>query len=190
MLYTVGHGVLEIAELTGLLADTGVLAVVDVRSFPGSRRSPHLSRDAMARSVPATGLSYEWRPSLGGRRKPQPGSLNVAWRNPSFRAYADYMATKPFLAALDQLVVDAGEQATAVMCSESVWWRCHRRLISDAAVLLRGLEVFHLFHNGRIQGHPPMPEARVDASGLLIYDLGMKSQLPCEPSSGPRKATS
>lgn len=178
MLFTVGHGTLEIEELTGLLVGCGIYFLVDVRSFPGSRRLPQFGREAMAGSVPAAGVRYEWRPALGGRRTPQPGSVNVAWRNLSFQAYADYMASTAFLDALDQLVLDATEDDVAVMCAESVWWRCHRRLIADAVVLLRHLEVSHLFHDGRLQAHPPSPEARVDPRGLLIYDAGTTPTLP------------
>ncbi|HET9731914.1 MAG TPA: DUF488 domain-containing protein [Acidimicrobiales bacterium] len=183
MLLTVGHGTLGIEQLTGLLVEAQVSSLVDVRTFPGSRRFPHFGRDALAGSVPAAGVGYEWRPALGGRRRPQPGSANVAWRNPSFQAYADYMASPPFLAALDQLVADAGEGNVAVMCSESLWWRCHRRLIADAAVLLRGREVWHLFHDGRLQAHPPTPGARVTPEGVLVYDLGA---VPTQPHrAGP-----
>ena len=114
----------------------------------------------MASSIPAAGLGYEWCPALGGRRKPRPGSANVAWRNPSFQAYADYMASRAFHDALHQLVANATERNVAVMCSESVWWRCHRRLIADAAVLIGDMEVWHLFHDGRLQAHPPTPSAR------------------------------
>lgn len=178
MLLTVGHGTLEIAELTGLLVGAEVKALIDVRSFPGSRRLPHFGREAMACSVPAAGVRYEWRPVLGGRRKPQPASANVAWRNPSFQAYADYMTSTPFLNALDQLVADTTGDNMAVMCSESLWWRCHRRLIADAAVLLRDTEVWHLFHDGRLQAHLPTPEARVDPSGILVYDINTTPRLP------------
>jgi len=178
MLLTVGHGTLEIEELTGLLVDAGISCLVDVRSFPGSRRLPHFGREMLASSVPAAGVRYEWRPALGGRRKPQPGSVNVAWRNLSFQAYADYMTSAAFLDSLDQLVVDATEDDVAVMCSESLWWRCHRRLIADASVLLRHREVWHLFHDGRLQAHPPTPEARVDPSGVLVYDVGTTPRLP------------
>jgi len=178
MLYTVGHGTLALEELTGLLGGAGISKLVDVRSFPGSRRLPHFAREEMARSVPAAGVRYEWRPALGGRRRPRPGSVNVAWRNLSFQAYADYMASTAFLDALDQLVADAAGDNVAVMCSESLWWRCHRRLIADGAVLLRGIEVWHLFHDTRVQAHPPAPAARVDPSGILIYDIGTTPALP------------
>jgi uncharacterized protein (DUF488 family) len=177
VLFTIGHGTLEIGELTALLSEAGIAGVIDVRSFPGSRRHPHFGREAMARSLPSAGLSYDWRPALGGRRKPQPGSANVAWRNPSFQAYADYMTSTPFLGALDQLVADASEPAIAVMCSESLWWRCHRRLIADAAELLRHVGVWHLFHDGRLQAHSPTPTARIDESGVIVYDLGVTPPL-------------
>lgn len=178
MLFTVGHGTLESDQLTALVIGAGIAGIVDVRAFPGSRRFPHFAREAMGQSVPAAGLGYEWRPALGGWRKPQPGSPNVALRNPSFQGYADYMASAPFRDALDHLVADAGERDLAVMCSESVWWRCHRRLIADAAVLLSGVEVLHLLHDGRLQTHLPTPEARVEGSGVLVYDLGITPRLP------------
>ncbi len=177
MLFTVGHGTLELGELTSLLVDAGISDLVDVRSYPGSRRHPHFAREVMARSVPAAGVNYRWCRALGGRRKPQPDSPNVAWRNPSFQAYADYMTSTAFLDALDQLAALATGRHVAVMCSEAVWWRCHRRLIADAAVLLRDMEVWHLFHDGRLQVHPTTPEARVDDHGVIIYDLGLTPRL-------------
>ncbi len=172
MLFTVGHGALEASGLTDLLVGAGVSSLVDVRSFPGSRRHPQFARTALERSVPAAGVRYAWRPALGGRRRPQPGSTNLAWRNRSFQAYADYMATAPFLEALDELVADAAKDDVVVMCAESLWWRCHRRLIADAAVLLRNAEVRHLFHGGHLQAHAPTPSGRVDPRGILVYDLG------------------
>lgn len=177
MLFTVGHGTLEITELTDLLVGAGISILLDVRSYPGSRRYPHFAREALERSIPAAGVGYEWRPALGGRRKPQPESVNLAWRHPSFRAYADYMATAPFLDALDRLVADAAQETVAVMCAESLWWRCHRRLIADGATLLRDVEVRHLFHDGHLQVHPPTPSARVDPRGILVYDLGTTPQM-------------
>ena len=178
MLFTVGHGTLEIQELTTLLSGAGISSVVDVRSFPGSRRLPQFNRETLTVTVPAAGLAYEWNPALGGRRKPGPASLNVAWRNSSFQAYADYMMTRPFQDALDHLLVDSGERDVAVMCAEAVWWRCHRRLIADAAVLLHGVEVLHLFHDGRLQAHAPTPQARLGEGGVLVYDLGHTPPLP------------
>jgi uncharacterized protein (DUF488 family) len=109
-------------------------------------------------------------PKLGGFRKPRAESCNVGLRHPSFRAYADYMETREFLEALDELLALAAKSPTAVMCSESVWWRCHRRLIADAAVLLRGAEVQHLMHDGKLRAHVLTEGVRVTDEGILRYD--------------------
>lgn len=177
MLFTVGHGTLGATELTDLLAGAGIAALVDIRSYPGSRRLPHLAREALAATVPAAGIAYDWQPSLGGRRRPRTPSPHVALRHRAFRAYADHMMTDEFRPALDRLVAAAGERHVAMMCAEAVWWRCHRRLVADAAVLLCACDVAHLFHDGRRQRHPPMPAARVDGSGFLIYDVGVTPPL-------------
>jgi uncharacterized protein (DUF488 family) len=180
MLITVGHGTLEAEEFLRLLDDASVTNLVDVRSHPGSRRFPHFGREAMEAWLPAGGIPYRWAPALGGRRRPTQGSANVALRNPSFRAYADYMASREFREALEALVREAGERDVAIMCAESVWWRCHRRLIADAAVLLHGTDVRDLFHDGRLTDHQPSAEARV-ATGedgpIVIYDLGVDRPL-------------
>jgi uncharacterized protein (DUF488 family) len=145
--------------------------VVDVRAQPGSRRHPHFARDAMERWLPERGLAYRWEPRLGGRRTPRPDSPHTAITEPQFRGYADQMETPDFARALDAVLADADERATSVVCAESVWWRCHRRFIADAAVLLRGATVLHIFHDGRVTEHRPMPEARV-ATTRLVYDGG------------------
>jgi uncharacterized protein (DUF488 family) len=171
-LLTVGHGTLAPAELVGVLEGAGVTMVVDVRTYPGSRRHPHVARAALARWMPEAGISYEWEKALGGFRRPKPDSPHVALRHDGFRGYADYMETPDFAAALDRLVAIAGAAAgTTVMCSESVWWRCHRRLLADALVALRGVEVEHLFHDGRRAAHALSAAARVSEDGL-VYDVG------------------
>ncbi len=125
----------------------------------------------MARWVPdLSGACYEWRPELGGFRKARPDSPNLALRHQSFRGYADYMQTPEFRGALDALIEEAEARPTAVMCSETLWWRCHRRLIADALVLLHGIDVMHLMHSGAPQEHRPTPGARVLPSGTLQYD--------------------
>lgn len=169
---TVGHGTLPAEEFADLVRGAGVGRVVDVRSYPGSRRHPHFGREAMATWLPEAGVAYDWAPDLGGRRKPRPDSPNVALRHEAFRAYADHMASAPFLAGLDRLLAAvAAGPPTAVMCAESVWWRCHRRLLADAACLLRGAEVLHLFHDGRLREHAVTEGARVDGD-RLVYDGG------------------
>jgi uncharacterized protein (DUF488 family) len=168
-LRTVGHGTLAADDLASLLDGAGVQLVVDVRRYPGSRRHPHVARDEMAHWLPTRRIAYEWAPALGGRRKPSADSPNVALRNLQFRAYADHMATDGFAAAVDDLLVAAAERATAVLCSESVWWRCHRRLLADYVVLARELPVEHLMHDGRLVPHPPTDGVR-RAGGGVVYD--------------------
>ncbi|GGC09134.1 DUF488 domain-containing protein [Cellulomonas carbonis] len=168
LLTTFGHGTADAATIGTLLRDAGVGLVVDVRRFPGSRRHPHVARDEMLRWLPEAGVAYRWEPRLGGRRA-APDGRDPWWRVAAFAAYAAHMRTAEFAAALDDLVRDVRERPTAVMCSESLWWRCHRRLVSDAAVLLRGLRVEHLGHDGRRTAHEPSAGARVTPDGL-VYD--------------------
>lgn len=173
VLRTVGHGTLASDSFISLVQSARIRNVVDVRRFPGSRRHPQFAREAMAQWVPAAGIGYSWEQKLGGFRKPKSESLNLGLRHMAFRAYADYMQTADFWHALDpvldSIAVDTDQEGfTAVMCSESLWWRCHRRLIADAAVLARGVRVEHLFHDGRLQLHVLTPEARLQ-DGVLVY---------------------
>lgn len=174
-LLTVGHGTTTEAELGDRLRAAGVRALVDVRTAPGSRRSPHLSRTGLAGWLPAYGVSYRWEPRLGGFRRlpadPPDGLGDPALRNESFRAYAAHMRTPDFGAAIGELLADAAGRRTAVLCSETVWWRCHRRLIADFAALARGVDVRHLMPDRRLTPHVVTAGARLDpASGLLRYD--------------------
>jgi uncharacterized protein (DUF488 family) len=171
VIHTVGHGTLSEAALIDLLHAAGIDHVVDVRSFPASRRNPQYGREQLERWLPVAGIGYSWDGRLGGRRRAAADSPNVAWRVEAFRAYADYMATPEFHAGLDSLVELGSTTTAAVMCAEAVWWRCHRRLLADALVVLRDTPVDHLFHDGRTAGHVATPEAhRVDDQ--LVYDLG------------------
>jgi uncharacterized protein (DUF488 family) len=174
---TVGHGALEPGVFGALVRDAGVDVVVDVRRYPGSRRHPHFGSEAMAGWLPADfGVLYRWCPALGGRRRPVEGSPNVGLRNEQFRAYADHMATAEFAAAAGELRTLAGHRTPAVMCAEGLWWHCHRRLLADHLVLVAGLSVEHLFHDGRLAAHPVTPEAR-RAGDHLVYDLGVDHRL-------------
>ena len=170
-LRTVGHGTLPKDEFTELVRDAGLQHIIDIRAYPGSRRHPHFARDALAQSLDAASLEYSWVPELGGRRSGTRDSPNHALTVPAFRAYADYMMTDTFAAALTELLETAQTRPSAVMCAESVWWRCHRRLVADAATLLHDYPVLHLFHDRREVAHTPMAAARVEA-GHLIYDVG------------------
>jgi uncharacterized protein (DUF488 family) len=171
-LITFGHGTADWGVLARLLREAGVVAVVDVRSAPGSRRDPDMGRQRLARWMPDEGFAYRWEPRLGGWRKASPDSPDTVWRNASFRGYAAHTRTPEFVAAMDELTDEADRPRTAVMCSEAVWWRCHRRLIADFAVLARGMRVRHLMHDGRLTAHPPTPGVRLRGDGLLVYDGG------------------
>ncbi|GAB2686782.1 DUF488 domain-containing protein [Thalassiella azotivora] len=181
-LLTLGHGTASADELVELLRDAGVGSLVDVRRFPGSRRHPHVARDEMARWLPDAGVAYRWEPRLGGRRR-QPTDDDADrdgwWRVEAFRAYAAHTRSAEFRAGLADLLAQVaepvGEGATAVMCSETLWWRCHRRLVSDVAVLLHEVPVEHLDHAGRRTAHPPAEGARVVGAGRdasVVWDGG------------------
>src|SRR6478672_2845304 len=169
-LFTVGHGTASQEDFTKLLRAAGTESLVDVRIGPGSRKYPHFGKDRMADWLPAAGIGYRWERRLGGFRKLPPDSPDTALRNESFRAYAAYMRTPGFAAALAQVLAEAAERRTAIMCSETVWWRCHRRLISDHALLLDGAKPVHLMPAGRLTPHPPTGGVRV-AGDQLIYDV-------------------
>ena len=173
---SVGHGTLPASALAGLLTGAGVAHVVDIRSFPGSRRNPQYHRDELERWLPEAGLAYSWDRRLGGRRPAHPESPNLALRHEAFRAYADYMATETFATGLDSLVELAASNRVVVMCAESVWWRCHRRLLADALVLLRDVDVRHLFHDGRVVAHPVTAAAR-RTGDQIVYDVGETASL-------------
>ena len=168
---TFGHGTAEQPELEELLRDAGVQLVVDVRRYPSSRRHPHVNEGNLSRWLPEAGIAYRWEERLGGRRDPVPGSPHTAIRDEAIRAYADHLGSAAFDAAVAELLEDAGAQRTAVMCAESSWRRCHRRLIADRLTLLEGAEVQHLGHDGGREPHQPSGEARVEG-GRLIYDGG------------------
>ena len=175
--HTVGHGTLAADALASLVEEAGVELVVDVRAYPGSRRHPHFGRQAMEEWLPAAGVDYLWLPALGGRRRSVPSSQHVALRNDAFRAYADHMETAGFVAGVDDLLAYAEDRSLAVMCSESVWWRCHRRLLADHLVLVRDVEVHHLMHDGRRTPHQVTAGARL-AGAMVAYDVGADRPLP------------
>jgi uncharacterized protein (DUF488 family) len=168
-LFTIGHSTREADVFVALLHQHGVDFLVDVRRYPGSRRHPHFNREALADHLAAAGIGYRHAPELGGRRDPAPDSPNRGWRNASFRAYADYIATPPFLAALDRLLHDAQRHTVAIMCAEAVPWRCHRNLIADA-IVSRDWVVRHILgHDADPTTHDLNPMARLEPDGTLIY---------------------
>ena len=169
-LFTLGHGTADRHRMLELLDTVGIRELVDVRTAPGSRRNPDVARDEMSCWLPEHGIEYRWERRLGGWRKPPPDSPDTGLRNRSFAGYAAYMRTQDFLDAVRILLDEAGDRATTVLCSESVWWRCHRRMIADFAVLSAQWPVLHLMHDGRVCEHRPTDVARVRIDGLLVYD--------------------
>jgi uncharacterized protein (DUF488 family) len=171
VLLTVGHGTASQSELEALLTGAGVVSVVDVRRHPGSRRHPHVARDQLEVWLPAAGIDYRWEERLGGRRRRAPDSPHTGLRNPSFQAYADHLGSEEFRAAMKQVLHEARQRRVAVLCSESLWWRCHRRLIADHVTLLSDVGLRHLLHDGRLDEHHPTDVVRVE-DGRLVYDGG------------------
>jgi uncharacterized protein (DUF488 family) len=166
-LFTIGHGAVDFKTFSEYLAGAAIGAIVDVRRFPGSRRHPQFSRDELERHLHGAGVAYRHEPDLGGRRRPQADSPNAGLRNEGFRGYADWMTSEPFAVAFAGLLRDAAAANTAVMCAETPWWKCHRRLIADAAVLLAGAEVVHVMGERRT-AHVPT-EGVVAERGRLVY---------------------
>lgn len=173
-IYTIGHSTRTLDELVSLLRDHGVTRLADIRRYPGSRRYPHFSRESLEHSLPEAGIAYEHFEDLGGRRRAAKDSPNAAWENEQFRAYADYMGTAPFHAAVDRLL--AGSQPTAVMCAEAVPWRCHRNLLSDELVR-RGIEVMHIIAAGPAQLHTLHRMARIEAD-RVVYPAPQATMFP------------
>jgi uncharacterized protein (DUF488 family) len=165
--WSIGHSNHTLEAFLALLAEYDIAQVADIRAVPQSRRYPHFQMDALARQLPRSGIAYVHLPGLGGWRRATPQSPNVAWRNMSFRGYADYAMGAEFAAALARLRRLAAQRPTAIMCSEALWWRCHRRLVADRLVL-GGDVVCHIGSSGRMTPHRLAPFAAV-VDGKLIY---------------------
>jgi uncharacterized protein (DUF488 family) len=167
-IWTIGHSTRSIDDFISLLKKNEIKLLADVRSWPGSKRYPQFNREALAESLNAHGIRYEHFPELGGRRKPNADSRNTAWRNASFRGYADYMETEEFHKGLERLLAVAGEAGpAAIMCAEAVWWRCHRSLISDYLKACE-IEVMHILDANKIEPHPFTSAAHI-VKGQLSY---------------------
>jgi uncharacterized protein (DUF488 family) len=181
MLLTYGHGTESAERTAAILAGAGVTSLVDIRTAPGSRRNPQFARAAMEQWLPEAGIAYRWEKRLGGFRKPSADNPDVAWREDMFRGYAEYMRSADFGAAINAVLAEAEAETKSrqvtVMCSESLWWRCHRRLLADFVSVARGVEVRHLLHDGRIEVHRPSPGLRLRDDGLLVYDAGQAALL-------------
>ena len=166
-IWTVGHSTLSIKDFIAELRSGEIELLADVRSYPGSRRYPHFNKENLALSLADAGIGYEHLRELGGRRRARPDSLNLAWRNESFRGYADYMETEEFGAGIERLLGLATKSRVSIMCSEAVWWRCHRSMISDY-LKVKGIDVIHIMSKGKSEVHPFTSAARV-VNGELSY---------------------
>lgn len=164
---TIGHSTHPLAEFVRLLKESGVTLVADVRTVPRSRHNPQFNRESLPQDLQAAGIGYVHLPGLGGWRQPRPGSVNLGWRTPGFRDYADYLDTPEFARHLESLIDQVRQERVAVMCAEAVPYRCHRSLIADA-LTVRGLKVEHILSTGRRQPHRLTPFARVE-NGRLTY---------------------
>lgn len=166
-IWTIGHSTRPPEEFSELLLANEIGNLVDVRSYPGSKRYPHFNKESLARNLRALGINYHHLVELGGRRKRAPNSLNAAWKNDSFRAYADYMESPGFEKGVEELLELARQRRTAIMCAEAVWWRCHRGLISDY-LKANQVEVIHIINAAHTTRHPYTSAARI-LNGKLSY---------------------
>jgi len=166
-IFTIGHSTRSGEEFAQLLTAHGVEVLVDVRSFPGSRRYPQFNRAALAELLAKVNIEYKHEPRLGGRRTPRKDSHNTAWKNASFRAYADHMETDEFEKGVEDLLELAGQRRVAYMCAEALWWRCHRSLISDF-LKAAGHTVIHIIDKTKTEEHPYTSAARI-IDGRLSY---------------------
>jgi uncharacterized protein (DUF488 family) len=166
-IWTIGHSTRSIEEFIDLLHENQIEMLVDVRQFPGSRRVPQFNKPELAKALQASGIGYEHLVELGGRRPARADSHNLVWRNPSFRGYADYMETPAFADGVQRLLKIAQNQRTAIMCSETVWWRCHRSMISDYLKSL-GMRVIHILGPKKTEEHPYTSAAKI-VDGKLSY---------------------
>jgi uncharacterized protein (DUF488 family) len=167
ILYTIGHSTRTTRELVELIRAHRVEQVVDVRAIPRSRHNPQFTRLALSRSLREAKIGYRHLKALGGLRRPRPDSINLGWRNASFRGYADYMQTGDFAAGLERLEQLAARRPTVIMCAEALPWRCHRSLIADALTVARW-RVLHIQSRKTARPHKRTPFLRV-CSGRLVY---------------------
>jgi uncharacterized protein (DUF488 family) len=165
--WTIGHSTRTLEELVEMLHSFKIEMVVDIRSYPGSRRYPHFNKEALEISLPENDIQYFHLKELGGRRKVNADSKNTAWRHLAFRGYADYMETDAFKEGIVELEKIALQKPTAYMCSEAVWWRCHRSMVSDYLKVC-GWKVMHIMGIGKAEEHPYTAPAKIE-NGRLTY---------------------
>lgn len=166
-IFTIGHSNHTFEKLLELLKAFDIEILVDLRRYPGSRKYPHFNKDSLQKTLPENGIQYQHFEDLGGRRKAKPDSHNTAWRLDSFKGYADYMETDEFTKAIQKLEKLATEKTACYMCSEAVWWSCHRSLISDY-LKNEGWNVQHIMNKSKSEEHPYTKPAKI-IGGKLDY---------------------
>ena len=169
--FTIGHSNRSLAEVVGLLREAEVDLVADIRRFPRSRTNPQFNEDTLPEALAPAGIRYEHMAALGGYRGEAPAlpeSVNDLWRNKSFHNYADYALTAPFRSELEHLLDEGSKRRCAIMCSEAVWWRCHRRIVADY-LIAAGVTVFHIMGAGRLVPARLTEGAVVRADGTIVY---------------------
>jgi uncharacterized protein (DUF488 family) len=169
--FTIGHSTRSLEELIDLLKGAEIDLLADIRTVPRSRTNPQFNRDTLPEALSASGISYEHLAALGGLRgkmRTAAQDMNALWRNQSFHNFADYALSEPFHAGLEQLLADGRQQRCAFMCSEALWWRCHRRIVADY-LIARGETVFHIMERGRLEPARLTPGAVVQPDLLVVY---------------------
>jgi uncharacterized protein (DUF488 family) len=182
LIYTVGHSTRTIEEFVDILRGAGVTQLIDIRSHPRSRTNPQYNLDTLPETLAQYQIGHVYLKELGGRRPRQrlvDPATNSFWQNQSFHNYADYAMTEPFQAGLRELLALSKQKTSAIMCSEAVWWRCHRRIVADY-LLNEGITVFHLMGAGRIEPAKMTPAAKPDES-YLVYPGEALSASPGTP---------
>ena len=172
-IWTIGHSTRPFDEFVAMLRSFDIELVADVRNYPGSRKYPQYNQDNLQTALPQHGIQYVHFKNLGGRRKPNPDSKNTAWRHMAFRGYADYMQTTDFKEGIEELENMAAKQRTAYMCSEAVWWRCHRSMMSDY-LKAHGWQVMHIMNVAKAEEHPYTSPAKI-INGELSYETGVSN---------------
>lgn len=169
VIYTIGHSTHTIEVFIAMLQSFDIKTIVDIRRFPGSRKFPQFDQENLKTALEEVGIQYISMLELGGRRKPNKDSKNTSWKNESFRGYADYMETTAFSNAVVKLEKIGLLQTTAYMCSEAVWWRCHRSMVSDY-LKAKGWNVLHIMGIDKVQEHKYTAPAKVVGSNVFYYD--------------------
>ncbi|MEJ2703319.1 MAG: DUF488 domain-containing protein [Sedimentisphaerales bacterium] len=189
-IYTIGHSTLAFEPFVSLLKGFGIELLADIRRYPSSRKFPHFNRSILCDRLKAENIDYLWLEALGGRRHAPKNSksLNAGLRSAGFRSYADYMATDGFRNAVQELISAAARSRTAVMCAEKLYWRCHRRILSDYLVS-QGIEVIHIIESGKYSNHKLSAYAIATESGVIYpsqqSDEGQRSLFDLDTQTDP-----